>query len=277
MQPKRCGKVCFHPGSNWGSPACQADGLTNFPMKARSRLRALHNLKLRDSLYQLFFAVFPLVRGLLQLRSSNTIASIADKSMICLDAHRSAVQQSPHITRPGVRVRPFCAHHKLRRTDGDASSMLASTEWLSPRWRDTSAHESYASPECPEPKAQQLHCHAQLGSSCVTFKLRWYDAVRRPRDTQTTMLRKLQALAHVLQRSAKLWPIRPLATPHYTRCDESRVEDMRMHSNVQVLSHEGEWVHIIKRWQSTLKSKFQNTEWLESKINLGTGILEFGP
>ena len=27
---------CFHPGSNWGSPACQADGLTNFPMKARS-------------------------------------------------------------------------------------------------------------------------------------------------------------------------------------------------------------------------------------------------
>jgi hypothetical protein len=26
---------CFHPGSNWGSPACQADGLTNFPMKAR--------------------------------------------------------------------------------------------------------------------------------------------------------------------------------------------------------------------------------------------------
>ena len=60
-------------------------------------------------------------------RSSNTIASIADKSMICLDAHRSAVQRSTHIARPGVRVSPFCAHHKLRRTDGDASSMLAST------------------------------------------------------------------------------------------------------------------------------------------------------
>jgi len=96
-------------------------------MKARSRLRALLTLKFRVLLYQLFFAVFTLVRGLLQLGSSNTIASIADKSMICLDAHRSAVQRSTHIARPGVRVSPFCAHHKLRRTDGDASSMLAST------------------------------------------------------------------------------------------------------------------------------------------------------
>ncbi len=25
---------CFHPGSNWGSFACEANGLTNFPMKA---------------------------------------------------------------------------------------------------------------------------------------------------------------------------------------------------------------------------------------------------
>jgi hypothetical protein len=28
---------CLHPGSNWGSPACQADGLTNFPMKTCNR------------------------------------------------------------------------------------------------------------------------------------------------------------------------------------------------------------------------------------------------
>ena len=37
-QKKVFGKVqeCLHPGSNWGSPACQADGLTNFPMKTRS-------------------------------------------------------------------------------------------------------------------------------------------------------------------------------------------------------------------------------------------------
>ena len=43
LRPKkvRKGPLCFHPGSNWGSPACQADGLTNFPMKAQSCFRPL--------------------------------------------------------------------------------------------------------------------------------------------------------------------------------------------------------------------------------------------
>ena len=43
---------CFHPGSNWGSPACQADGLTNFPMKAYAFFRSMTNNNLRTSCTQ---------------------------------------------------------------------------------------------------------------------------------------------------------------------------------------------------------------------------------